>query len=189
MKGKMRCLRSSVLFGSGFSFCCGLGRIRSSANEAASPDSACLHQERGRIRPDAMGDAESDSAQRRGLLCTLRLLQLCLTRPGPQCLIMRPVPAGKRWIVQSATGGLANGNDRTNNIELGNNRSGVIFDGMKWTFGGPFFPGTSFSSAIFSTTLYAIFGPGETPTVRVTATPSLSGYSVIVFTGYLIDEN
>jgi len=27
------------------------------------------------------------------------------------------------------------------------------------------------------------------PTVRVSATPSLSGYSVIVFTGYLIDAN
>jgi len=102
---------------------------------------------------------------------------------------LRPVPAGKRWIVQSASGGLVNGNGRTNNIELGNSRDSILFDGMKWTFGGPFFPGTSFSSAIFSTTLYATFGPGETPTVRVAATPNLSGYSVIVFSGYLIDAN
>ena len=100
---------------------------------------------------------------------------------------LRPVPAGKRWVVQSATGVLVNGTGRTNNIELGSPRGFLLFDGTKWAFAGPFNPGVSFGSAIFSTNLFATFGPGETPFVKVTATPSLSGYSVIVFSGYLID--
>lgn len=98
-----------------------------------------------------------------------------------------PVPAGKRWIVTMASGGLANGSGRTNQIELRNNRGGFIFDGLKWIFGGPFSTGTSFSSAIFSQSLFTTFEPGETPTVRVSAQPNLIGYSVLVFTGYLID--
>ena len=100
---------------------------------------------------------------------------------------LRPVPAGKRWVVQSATGVLVNGTGRTNNIELGSPRGFLLFDGTKWAFAGPFNPGVSFGAAIFSTNLFATFGPGETPFVKVTATPSLSGYSVIVFSGYLID--
>jgi hypothetical protein len=102
---------------------------------------------------------------------------------------LRPVPTGKRWVVQSVTGVLVNGNGRTNNIELGSPRGFLLFDGTKWAFGGPFSAGTSFNSAIFSANLYATFGPGETPFVNVVATPSLSGYSVIVFNGYLIDAN
>ena len=102
---------------------------------------------------------------------------------------LRPVPAGKRWIVQMATGGLVNGQGRITNIELRNTRGFLVFDGVKWTFGGPFSQGTSFDSVIFNAPLWAEFGPGETPTVRVTGDPSLSGYSVIVFTGYLIDAN
>jgi len=102
---------------------------------------------------------------------------------------LRPVPAGKRWVVQSATGILVNGNGRTNQIELGTPRGGILFDGTKWGFAGPFFPGTSFSSVIFNASLDVTFGPGETPFVRVVATPSLSGYTVIVFSGYLIDAN
>ena len=100
---------------------------------------------------------------------------------------LRPVPAGKRWIVQSISGGLVNGNGRTNNIELSNIRTGLLFDGVKLAFGGPFYPGTSFGSAIFSANVHANFGPGETPTVRVTATPNLAGYTVIVVSGYQID--
>ncbi len=100
---------------------------------------------------------------------------------------LRPVPAGKRWVVQSVTGGLVNGNGRTNTIELGSPRGPLVFDGMKWIFGGPFSAGTSFGSAIFSANLFATFGPGETPSLRVTASPNLIGYSVIVFSGYLID--
>jgi hypothetical protein len=102
---------------------------------------------------------------------------------------LRPVPAGKRWVVQMASGGMANGYGRINNIELRNNRGSIIFDGLKWTFGGPFLDGISFGSAIFSANLFTTFGPGETPTVRVTASPNLSGYSVLIFTGYLIDAN
>ena len=100
---------------------------------------------------------------------------------------LRPVPAGKRWVVVSATGVLVNGNGRTNNIELGSPRGFLLFDGTKWGFGGPYSPGVSFDSVIFNANLFASFGPGETPFVKVTATPNLSGYSVIVFSGYLID--
>jgi hypothetical protein len=100
---------------------------------------------------------------------------------------LRPVPAGKRWVVQSASGGLVNGNGRITTIELGVNRGGLVFDGMKWMYGGPYFPGTSFSSANFQSGVNVTFGPGETPFVRVIGSPSLSGYSVIVFSGYLID--
>ncbi len=102
---------------------------------------------------------------------------------------LRAVPAGKRWIVQSVTGGLVNGYGRATNITLSNSRGAIIFDGMKWIYGGPFFEGTDFGAGVFSSNIYAVFGPGETPTVRVTATPNLSGYSVIVFSGYLIDAS
>ena len=110
---------------------------------------------------------------------------------GPQYAVfdLRPVPAGKRWVVVSASGILVNGDGRTNTIELGYPRGGLIFDGTKWTFGGPFQTGVSFNSAIFSANVNVTFGPGETPFVRVTASPSLAGYSVIVFSGYLIDAN
>jgi len=102
---------------------------------------------------------------------------------------LRPVPAGKRWIVQMATGGLVNGQSRITSIELTNGRGFLVFDNIKWIFSGPFTAGTSFDSAIFSANLFATFGPGETPSVRVTGNPNLSGYSVIVFSGYLIDAN
>ena len=100
---------------------------------------------------------------------------------------LRPVPAGKRWVVQSATGGLTGGSARLNNIQLLNSRSGLIYDGAKWIFGGPFQTGYPFEAAVFASSVTAVFGPGEVPTVYVTATPSLSGYSVIIFNGYLID--
>jgi hypothetical protein len=99
-----------------------------------------------------------------------------------------PVPAGKRWIVQSASGGLTNGAGHTLQIELGAPRpGGIVFDADKWIYAGPFFAGTAFSSAVFSTTTHVIFGPGETPFVRVSASPGMVGYSVITFSGYLID--
>ena len=100
---------------------------------------------------------------------------------------LRPVPAGKRWVVQSATGYFVSGKDRVINIELGYPRGGLVFDGTKWAFAGPFYQGTSFNAAIFRADVFAVFGPGDTPFVRVTATPSLSGYMVIAFSGYLID--
>jgi hypothetical protein len=100
---------------------------------------------------------------------------------------LRPVPAGKRWVVVSATGGLVNGDGRTQQIWLGTSRSAIVFDGVKWMFGGPYYPGTSFSTVTFSSDVQATFGPGEVPVVRVTATPSLGGYASIVFKGYLID--
>ena len=100
---------------------------------------------------------------------------------------LRPVPAGKRWVVQSVSGGMVGGYGRNTNITLTNSRGGIIFDGMKWVFAGPFMQGTDFSAGLFSEKMFATFGPGETPTVRVTASPSLNGYSVIVFSGYLID--
>jgi hypothetical protein len=97
------------------------------------------------------------------------------------------VPAGKRWVVLHASGGLTNGQSRTNNVELRNSRDALVFAGMKWTYGGPFANGTAFNSAVYSEELFAVFGPGEVPTVRVSALPNLSGYLVVVFTGYLID--
>ena len=102
---------------------------------------------------------------------------------------LRPVPAGKRWVVQSATGWLAGGYGRTTTIEIGYPRGSLVFDGTKWGFGGPFSQSPSFNAAIFQTNLNITFGPGETPFVRVIASPSLSGYCVIVFNGYLIDAN
>jgi hypothetical protein len=102
---------------------------------------------------------------------------------------LRPVPVGKRWIVQSATGGLTSTQGKNINIELRNNRGGLVFDGAKWLFGGPFLNGNAFDSLIYNANLFAVFGPGETPTVRVTVDPSLGGYFVIVFSGYLIDAS
>lgn len=102
---------------------------------------------------------------------------------------LRPVPAGKRWVVQSATGSFANGEGRTTSIELSSPRGGVVFDGVRWTHGGPFFPGTITGSSTFTAPVFAVFNPGEVPTVRVNGRPSLVGYSVIVFNGYLIDAN
>ena len=104
-------------------------------------------------------------------------------------LDLRPVPAGKRWVVQSATGWLANGTGRTNQIELGYPRGSIVYDGTKWGFAGPFFSGVSFSPAMFNADVNVTFGPGETPFVRVIASPSLNGYTVLVFSGYLIDAN
>lgn len=98
-----------------------------------------------------------------------------------------PVPAGKRWVVQMATGSLVSGQGRITQIELKNSRGALVFDGLKWIFSGPFASGTDFSSVTYSANLFATFGPGETPTVRVTGNPNLIGYSVIVFSGYLID--
>jgi len=101
---------------------------------------------------------------------------------------LRAVPAGKRWVVQSATGLLVGGQGRTNYIELGSPRGGVVFDGTKWGFGGPFQPGASVEgSVVFNAPVFAVFGPGEVPFVRVVGRPSLAGYTVIVFSGYLID--
>lgn len=100
---------------------------------------------------------------------------------------VRPVPAGKRWVVETATGYMSGGINRTNNIELGYPRGTFVFDGNKWAFGGPFVAGTSFNSAIFSANPNVTFGPGEAPFVRVSALPGLGGYTVIVLSGYLID--
>jgi len=100
---------------------------------------------------------------------------------------LRPVPAGKRWIVQSIAGGMGNGNGRTNVILLGTARSSMVFEGMKWIYSGPFTAAPYFNSALFSANIYATFGPGDTPTLRVDANGTLSGYSVFVISGYLID--
>jgi hypothetical protein len=96
------------------------------------------------------------------------------------------VPAGKRWVVVAASGGLTGGSPRINQIELLNNRGGIVFDGLKWIFAGPFGTGVAFSSAVYSQELFATFEPGETPSVRVSSNAAL-GYSVIVFHGYLVD--
>lgn len=98
---------------------------------------------------------------------------------------LRPVPAGKRWIVQSATGSFSGGEGRTISIEFGSPRGGIVFDGLRWTHGGPFFPGTL--GTTFTAPVFAVFNPGEVPFVRVSGRPNLSGYFVIVFNGYLID--
>jgi hypothetical protein len=100
---------------------------------------------------------------------------------------LRPVPVGKRWIVQTASGGLTNGGGNKIQIELSGPKTAIVFDGDKWIFGGPYFAGTAFDSLIFSANLHTSFGPGETPKVRVSSDPSGLGYSVIVFNGYLID--
>jgi len=100
---------------------------------------------------------------------------------------LRAVPAGKRWVVVSATGGLVNGDGRTQQIWLGTGTTAIVFDGVKWMYGGPFYPGTSFSMATFSSEVHATFGPGEVPVVRVFGSPSLVGYTSLVFKGYLID--
>ena len=107
--------------------------------------------------------------------------------PGFAMFELRPVPAGKRWVVVSATGGLVNGDGRTQQIWLGTGTGGIIFDGVRWMYGGPFYPGASFGVATFSSEVLATFGPGEVPVVRVTATPDLGGYTSLVFKGYLID--
>ena len=100
---------------------------------------------------------------------------------------LKPVPAGKRWVITSATAGFAFGTSRTSTtIELDNVRGGITFDGIKWTYGGPFYPYGS-SHLTFSTNMFAVLGPGETPTVRIYGAPNLSGYTVVVFSGYLID--
>ena len=100
---------------------------------------------------------------------------------------LRPIPAGKRWIVQSATGYQSGGISRIINIELGYPRGGLVFDGVKWTFGGPFSPGAVFGAALFSENLNVSFCPGEVPFLRIRGNPELGGYTVIVFNGYLID--
>jgi len=100
---------------------------------------------------------------------------------------LRPVPAGKRWVVESATGNFVNGQGRTLSIELGNPRGGIVFDGTKWGFNGPFFAGSVFSNVGFNALLHVTFGPGETPFVRLQGSPAVNGYTVIVFNGYLID--
>ena len=102
---------------------------------------------------------------------------------------VRPVPAGKRWVVQSAAGWLAGGYGRIQTIELGYPKGSLVFDGTKWAFGGPFAQSPSFNAATFGTSLNVTFGPGEAPFLRVIASPSLNGYVVIVFSGYLIDAN
>ena len=101
---------------------------------------------------------------------------------------LRAVPAGKRWVVQTATGGFTNAIGRITQIQLVSPPfGGVVFDGLKWSFAGPFFAGTPFASAIFNANLFTTFGPGETPGVRIDGSPSLSGYFVVTFSGYLID--
>lgn len=107
--------------------------------------------------------------------------------PGSAVWDLRPVPAGKRWVVQSATGFFANGDGRTIYIELGSPRGGIVFDGVRWNHGGPFYPGSSTGSTVFNVPVSAVFGPGEVPFVRVVGRPNLGGYTVIVFNGYLID--
>jgi len=102
---------------------------------------------------------------------------------------LKAVPTGKRWVITSATGGFVYGGTRTGTtIELANVNSGLVFDGLKWIYGGPFYPDPmEFNSITFSTTTFVVFNPGETPHVRVLGDPNLGGYSVIVFSGYLID--
>jgi hypothetical protein len=100
---------------------------------------------------------------------------------------LRSVPAGKRWVVQSVSGGSTDNFGRSLQVELRSNRFGIVFDGLKWMFAGPFSQSTAFNSAVFSENLNVTFGPGETPVVRISATPTFGGYTVIVFNGYLID--
>jgi len=65
-----------------------------------------------------------------------RLLQL-RGRVGVRNVRSPPGSCRKRWIVQMATADWLMARPITN-IELRNNRGGIIFDGMKWTFGGRF---------------------------------------------------
>lgn len=102
---------------------------------------------------------------------------------------LRPVPAGKRWIVRSATAGFTSAAGLAINVTLHNNRGSLFLDGLKWAFAGPYFQAVSFNALEFNSELFATFGPGETPTVRLTAKPNLPGYTVIVFNGYLIDAH
>jgi len=105
-------------------------------------------------------------------------------------LDLRTVPTGKRWVVTSATGGLNFSYGKTISIELGSPRSSVVFDGLKWIYGGPYIQYSVFSASAFNASLHATFEPGETPYLRVSVPngSTLSGYTVIVFTGYLIDS-
>lgn len=99
-----------------------------------------------------------------------------------------PVPAGKRWIVVMATGGFVSGDGRVIEIQLQNSRGSLIFDSLKWIFGGPYSKSPSFAAATFSERMFATFEPGETPSLRVT-TDGAIGFSTIALQGYLIDAN
>jgi hypothetical protein len=99
-----------------------------------------------------------------------------------------PIPAGKRWVVNMASGGFTEGTGRVTQIELRDGRGFIVFDNLKWIFSGPYGLGTVFNSVNFSEQLFVTFDPGETPTVRVsTSTPSVANYFVLTFSGYLID--
>lgn len=102
---------------------------------------------------------------------------------------LKTVPAGKRWVITSVTGGFTSGASRTGTtIQLSNAWTGIVFDGLKWAYGGPFYPDPGeFNSVIFTANTFIVLNPGDTPHVRVLGDPSLNGYSVIVFSGYLID--
>jgi hypothetical protein len=100
---------------------------------------------------------------------------------------MRPIPAGKRWVVQSATGGFTNAAGQVITVQIANTRGGLIYDTAKWIYSGPYFPGQPFTSATFAANLAATFEPGETPTVRVNTAANVAGYSTVTFHGYLID--
>jgi len=100
---------------------------------------------------------------------------------------LRPVPAGKRWSWSRPPAAWSTVTGRTQQIWLGTGTTAIVFDGVKWMYGGPFYPGTSFSMTTFSSEVHATFGPGEVPVVRVFGSPSLSGYASLVFKGYLID--
>jgi hypothetical protein len=101
-----------------------------------------------------------------------------------------PIPAGKRWVVNMASGGFIDATGRVTQIELRNGRGAVVFDSLKWIFSGPYGTGTVFSSVNFSEQLFTTFEPGETPTVRVSAsTPTVGSYFVLSFDGYLIDAS
>jgi hypothetical protein len=101
---------------------------------------------------------------------------------------MRPIPAGKRWVVQSATGGFTSAVGQVITVQLANSRGGLIYDTDKWIYSGPFFASQPFDAATFAANLAATFEPGETPTVRVNfGATNVAGYSTLMLHGYLID--
>jgi hypothetical protein len=98
------------------------------------------------------------------------------------------IPAKKRWVVQTVSGVFKLSLGQNLHIELTSGPYSFLrFDNLKWAFGGPFFAGFPDSSLIFNANLFVTFGPGETPSVIISKRTGPYFYSVIVFSGYLID--
>lgn len=96
-----------------------------------------------------------------------------------------PVPAGKRLIVQSISAVMPTATAA--NLLVGLQTVpylGVYY--LKWASAGPFFP---LSSGRFgmNATLFATYGPGESPHFILYSPPTGSGLGSVSINGYLID--